>query len=105
MCIAYSLSPIDLVPGVIPVAGQLDNLIIMLRCMEKVLKGSDEKVRDKFLVEEGITMEQIGEDIKLSEDTLKAFGKGTVKLVSNTAKLIGYSAIYGLRKLIRKPPF
>ena len=102
MGIAYSLSPIDFIPGIIPVAGQLDNLLIMLRCLEKVLLALDEKVRNKFLEEEGITLEQISEDIKLTGDTLKAIGKGTAKIVTNTAKFVGYSVLYGLRKLRRK---
>lgn len=105
MGIAYSLSPFDFIPGIIPVAGQLDNLLIMLRCLDKVLKAVNEETRDKFLSDEGITLEQIGEDIRLSNDTLKAIGKGTVKVISNTAKFVGYSALYGLRKLRRKKPF
>lgn len=105
MGIAYSISPFDFIPGIIPVAGQLDNLIIMLRCLDKVLKATDAGIRDKFLSAEGITMEQIGEDIELSRDTLKAIGRGTVKVISNTAKFIGYSTLYGLRKLRKKEPF
>lgn len=104
MAIAYSVSPIDLVPGIIPVAGQLDNLLIMLRSLKKVLGASDEKVRAKFLGEAGITLEEIDEDIKLASDTLRSIGKGTVKVASNTAKYIGYSALYGYRKLRRKKP-
>lgn len=105
MGIAYSLSPIELIPGIIPVAGQLDNLLVMLRCLEKVLNGIDADIRDRFLQEEGLTLDGIKEDIKLTSDTLKAIGKGTVRVVSNTVKFIGYSALYGMRKLRRKPPY
>lgn len=105
MGIAYSVSPIELIPGIIPVAGQLDNLLIILRCLRKVLIASDEKVREKYLQEAGITIEEINEDIKLTSDTLKSIGRGTVKVVSNTAKFVGYSTLYGYRKLRRKKPY
>ena len=105
MGIAYSVSPIELIPGIIPVAGQLDNLLIILRCLKKVLKASAEEVSVKYLQEAGITIEEIDEDIKLTGDTLKSIGRGTVKVVSNTVKFAGYSAIYGYRKLRRKKPY
>ncbi len=105
MGIAYSVSPIELIPGIIPVAGQLDNLLIILRCLKKVLLASDEAVRQKFLEEAGITIEEIDEDIKLTSDTLKSIGRGTVKVASNTVKYVGYRALYGYKKLRRKKPF
>ena len=105
MGIAYGVSPIELIPGIIPVAGQLDNILIILRCLKKVLLASDEKVRAKFLEEAGITVEEIDEDIKLTSDTLKSIGRGTVKIATNTAKYVGYSALYAYRKLRRKKPY
>ena len=100
--IAYSVSPIELIPGIIPVAGQLDNLIIMLRCLRKVLKASDESIREKYLQEAGMTLEGIDEDINISVDTLKAIGRGTVKVVSNTARSVGYSVLYRIKKYKNK---
>ena len=105
MGIVYSMSPIELIPGIIPVAGQLDNLLIMLKCLKKVLEAADAEVRDKYLKEAGITIEEINEDIKLTSDTLKSIGRGTVKVVSNTVKFAGYSALYSIRKLRRKRPY
>jgi hypothetical protein len=105
MGIAYSVSPIELIPGIIPVAGQLDNLLIILRCLKKVLLAADEATRSKFLEETGITLEEIDEDMRLSGDTLKSIGRGTVKVASNTVKFVGYSALYGYKKLRRKKPY
>lgn len=96
--IAYSISPIELIPGIIPVAGQLDNLIVILRCLKKVLKSSDAEIREKYLKEARITFEEIDEDIKITVDTLKSFGKGTAKVVSNTAKFAGYSVLYHIKE-------
>lgn len=105
MGIAYSISPIELIPGIIPVAGQLDNLLIMLRCLEKVLNATNTEIRNKYLEEAGITQEEIAEDIVLTRETLKSIGRGTVKVISNTFKFVGYSALYEIRKLRRKKPY
>ncbi|HYE84036.1 MAG TPA: YkvA family protein [Clostridia bacterium] len=105
MGIAYSLSPIELIPGIIPVAGQLDNLLVMLHCLEKVIEASDRQITGKYLEESGISLDEIKEDIKLTGDTLQSIGKGTVKVISNTVKFAGYSVLYGIRKLRRKDPF
>ncbi|MGE5630648.1 MAG: YkvA family protein [Caulobacteraceae bacterium] len=103
--IAYSISPIDLIPGIIPVAGQLDNLLIMLRCLEKALNSMDAATSKKYLSEAGITMDEIREDIEISRETLKATGRGAVRLAANTAKFIGYSTLYTAKKLWKKKPY
>lgn len=100
--IAYSISPIELIPGIIPVAGQLDNLIIILRCLKKVLKSSNAEVREEYLKEADMTIEEIDEDISISVDTLKSFGRGTVKIVSNTAKFTGYTIIHHIKQINNK---
>ncbi|MEA4849540.1 MAG: YkvA family protein [Clostridiaceae bacterium] len=100
--IAYSVSPIELIPGMIPVAGQLDNLIIMLRCLRKVLKASGAETREKYLKEAGMTLEEIDEDINISVDTLKAIGRGTARVVSNTVRSAGYSVLYRIEKYKNK---
>lgn len=103
--IAYSLSPIELIPGIIPVAGQLDNLLVMLRCLEKVLDKADPEITGPYLEEAGITPEEIKEDIRLVKATLKEIGRGTAKVLVNTGKAAGYLAIYGVKKLLRKKPY
>lgn len=103
--IAYSLSPIELIPGIIPVAGQLDNLLVILRCLRKVLNSIDKESGKRYLEEQGLEPGQLEEDIRITEDTLRAIGKGTVKIFSNTLKFAGYSALYGYRKLTKKKPF
>lgn len=100
--IAYSVSPIELIPGIIPIAGQLDNLIVMLRCMKKVLKSSDAEVREKYLKEADVTLEEIDEDIKITVYTLKSFGRGTVKTVSNSCRFIGYSVLHNIKEYRNK---
>jgi uncharacterized membrane protein YkvA (DUF1232 family) len=105
MGLAYSLSPIELIPGIIPVAGQLDNLLIMLKCLEKVLNATDDEIRGRYLDEAGITLEEIREDIALTSETLKSIGRGAVKVVSNAVKFVGYRTLYEIRKIRRKKPY
>lgn len=100
--IAYSISPIELIPGIIPVAGQLDNLLVILRCLKKVLEASNTEVRNKYIKETCITIQEINEDIKITSDTLKSFGRNTVRVVSNTVKFAGYSALCQITKLKNK---
>lgn len=100
--IAYSASPIDLIPGIIPVAGQLDNLLVMLHCIDKVLDRIDPAISAKYLEEAGITPSEVKEEIKLVSDTLKSLGRGTARVIKNTGKAAGYLTLYGIKKLIRK---
>ncbi|HWR61708.1 MAG TPA: DUF1232 domain-containing protein [Clostridia bacterium] len=103
--IAYSLSPIDIIPGIIPVAGQLDNLLVMLRCLEKVLDKTDPEITGPYLEEAGIKPEEIKEDIRLVKHTLKEIGRGMSRVLANTGKTAGYLAIYGVKKLLGKKPY
>lgn len=103
--IAYSVSPIDLIPGIIPVAGQLDNLLVMLRCLEKVLEAADPEITGEYLEESGVTLAEIKEDIKIIKKTLKTIGRDTAKVLTNTGKAIGNLTSLGIRKLIRKKPY
>jgi uncharacterized membrane protein YkvA (DUF1232 family) len=105
MGIAYSVSPIDLIPGIIPVAGQLDNLMVMLRCLEKVLDAADKEITGTYLEEADLSIEELKEDIQITSSTLKAIGRDTVKVMKNTGKTAGYLLMYGIKKLIGKKPY
>jgi hypothetical protein len=43
--------------------------------------------------------------VPISRETLKATGRGIVKVASNTAKFIGYSALYTARKIWKRKPY
>lgn len=101
----YGALPVNLIPDIIPVAGQLDNLLMLLRSLQKTLSSIDKPVADRYMTETGITMEEIRQDIEITKGTLKSMGRGALKLTANTAKLAGYSAIYAKRKLWKKKPY
>ncbi|WP_425448130.1 YkvA family protein [Dethiothermospora halolimnae] len=91
--IGYLISPIELVPGFIPVAGQVDDLLVVLTILKKVLKGIDPNIREELLKKHGITMIEIEEDIKICNKVAKVMliktGKFLGKAMLKTGK-IGY---------------
>lgn len=66
---AYAFSPIDLVPGVIPVAGQLDDLYVLLRALRQALHAAPPEVSARHLHAVNLTMADVEGDIKAIEDT------------------------------------
>lgn len=67
---AYLVSPVDAVPGVIPVIGQLDDIALMLAAVRFALAGLDTNRRREHLDAVGL------EDGHLVED-LRTLGKTT----------------------------
>jgi uncharacterized membrane protein YkvA (DUF1232 family) len=81
--LAYTVSPIDLVPGVIPIAGQLDDLAVLLLGVRQALAGCPPEVAATYLSEAGLSA-------ALVEDDLQA--------VQGAAKwLVGQTAAWGMR--------
>lgn len=60
---AYVVSPIDLVPGIIPVAGQLDDLLIALAAIRLALDGLRPDVRAERLASVGLTQADLDADL------------------------------------------
>src|SRR5919106_1659661 len=60
---AYLISPIDLVPGIIPVAGQLDDLAIALPAIRLALDGLRPEWRAERLAAVGLNRSDIDADL------------------------------------------
>lgn len=60
----YNMSPIDPVPGIIPVLGQLDDYAILLLAIRKALHACRPEVREEHLARVGVSIEQIDRDLK-----------------------------------------
>lgn len=61
---AYVISPIDFVPGIIPVAGQLDDLLIALGAIRLALDGLKPEFRAERLAAAGMTQADLDADIR-----------------------------------------
>lgn len=60
---AYLVSPIDLIPGVIPVAGQLDDMYVVLVAIRQALRMSPPGIADRYLSRFELTSETIDSDL------------------------------------------
>lgn len=76
--LTYLLSPIDLIPGFIPVLGQLDDIIVALAVLIKVLKELSPEDRNSHLEKFAVTLEMIEEDLKMAKALAYQLAKGAV---------------------------
>lgn len=82
----YAISPIDLIPGIIPVAGQMDDLYAVLTSLQQSLKRMPEDLAQKHLDGAGVTREQIDDDLAAVRDLAKL---AVVKSVRFGGKALG----------------
>lgn len=61
--VAYLLSPIDLIPGFIPVLGQLDDLAVALWSLRAALRAAPPEVADRHLGAVDLTWEILDDDL------------------------------------------
>jgi uncharacterized membrane protein YkvA (DUF1232 family) len=59
----YNLSPIDAVPGIIPILGQLDDYAALLLGIRKTLRACEPQHRREHLEDCGLTEAALGEDL------------------------------------------
>ncbi|CAN5610525.1 hypothetical protein BH23CHL7_BH23CHL7_07300 [soil metagenome] len=76
---AYVISPIDFVPGVIPVLGQLDDLAVALAVIRVALDGLKPDVRAAKLADAGMSEADLAADIRATRDMLVWLGRSTVR--------------------------
>jgi uncharacterized membrane protein YkvA (DUF1232 family) len=90
--LAYTVSPIDLVPGIIPVAGQLDDLAVLLLGVRQALAGCAPERAAAHLADAGLTEAVL-------EDDLRAVQGAASWLVGQTAAIGARAVSGGLRML------
>ncbi|MGH2371951.1 MAG: YkvA family protein, partial [bacterium] len=61
--VAYLVSPIDLIPGFIPVLGQLDDLAVALWSLRAALRAAPPEVAVHHLTVNGLTWEMLDDDL------------------------------------------
>lgn len=61
--IAYLVSPVDLIPGFIPVLGQLDDLAVALWSLRAALRAAPPDVAARHLSAQGLTWETLDADL------------------------------------------
>ena len=89
---AYTVSPVDLVPGIIPVAGQLDDLFVLLLAVRQALRSCPPGVAEEHLNRVTLAMSDLDDDLAAVRGTARwlagkvfraggRFAKGTVRLL------------------------
>lgn len=89
----YALSPIDLVPGIIPVAGQMDDLYAVLTGLQQSLKRMPDDLAQKHLDGAKVTREHIDDDLAAVRDLAKLAVVKTVKIGGKALGRVSRAAI------------
>jgi uncharacterized membrane protein YkvA (DUF1232 family) len=99
--LAYLVSPIDLVPGIIPVAGQLDDAAAALGAIRFALLGLPAETRTQMLVAAGLEQRDLDADLRtigacyawmlraggrVTWRAAKAIGRGTASLATGIVR-------------------
>ncbi len=71
---AYLVSPIDVLPGIIPIVGQLDDLLLIIVALRVALSSLSDVQRLEVLAHAGLSEGDLGEDLA----TLGAVGEWLV---------------------------
>lgn len=85
----YTVSPVDLVPGVIPVAGQLDDLYVILTAIQQAIRITPAAVADEHLAKAQVSREDIEHDLAAVRTLVKEAAKVTVSFGIRTMKQTG----------------
>jgi uncharacterized membrane protein YkvA (DUF1232 family) len=84
---AYAVSPIDLVPGIIPVVGQLDDLAVLLLALRLALGGLPPTTAAAHLAAAGLSSAALDEDVATVRATAGWVAKGAGRTALRAATL------------------
>jgi uncharacterized membrane protein YkvA (DUF1232 family) len=95
--IGYSISPIDAVPGFIPVIGQLDDLAIVLYTLRWIMGKIPPHRSADYFAKSGLTMDILDEDLTLVH-------RSGVKVLKRMVAVMGWTAlaIWAVGKIVVK---
>jgi uncharacterized membrane protein YkvA (DUF1232 family) len=92
--VGYGISPIDLVPGIIPLLGQLDDLIVLLGALRLTLQQVPATIGNEHLLAVGLTKGDIDADLA---DSLRASRKIVVTGARGAARAVDRGARFSLK--------
>jgi len=99
---AYLVSPVDLVPGFIPVAGQLDDALVVLLAIRLALAGLPVADRDAALAEAGLHPAALDDDVRTIGATYGWIGRQGARITWRTARTVGRGSSRLGRSLIAR---
>lgn len=84
--VGYSVSPVDAIPGIIPVIGQLDDLAVVLYTLRWIFRSMPPEQADQHLASAGLTREVLDDDFHLVE-------RNGTKILKKMLSLMGWMAL------------
>jgi len=95
----YLVSPIDLVPGFIPVAGQLDDAAAILVVLRLALRGLPAAERQRVLADAGVDEDDLDADLRTIGAVYAWLGRQGARLAWRGALAVGRAG-RRLRRLV-----
>ena len=86
---AYAVSPIDLVPGIIPVAGQLDDMVVVLLALRQAVRACPPSLAAEHLARAGVTAEDFDQDLAACRATARWLAAKGLRFGSRLAASAG----------------
>ena len=93
---AYAVSPIDLIPGFIPVAGQLDDILVLLLALRQATNACPAAIAAEHLDRVRLLPADL-------DDDLDAAGATAKRLAARGLRATGRLAMKGARRLFTGP--
>ena len=87
--VGYSISPVDAIPGIIPVLGQLDDLAVVLFTVRWVLRSLPETQAEQYPSQSGLSFQILEEDLHLVK-------RSGVRIMKRLLSILGITAIWVL---------
>lgn len=75
----YSISPVDLIPGFIPVVGQMDDVLVLLGSLRQTLRRLPAEARDRHLRAAGLTLADLDDDYRSVRSALASLAAGAAR--------------------------
>ena len=91
----YLASPVDLVPGVVPVLGQLDDIAVAIAALRIALAGLSPEHRQRHLAAVGLGDEHLAEDLRTIGVTTAWIGRAGYRTTRRVAIAGGHVAQAG----------
>lgn len=100
--LAYLVSPIDLIPGLVPVLGQIDDLAVALWTLRRALRAMPPGIAGRHLAACGVTWDQLDADLARVGRSGRLLVRAGVKVAERVAGRVGRALLrLGLRVLDR----
>ena len=77
---AYVISPVDLVPGLIPLVGQLDDLLVALAAIRVALDGLKPELRAARLASVGLSQGDLDADLRTTREIIVWLARSSVRV-------------------------